>query len=141
MVNPWDGIRGLSFACAIYEGLSKSFRTESITKCKLTFGISRCCPFQRAMAAKFTRLAHKIAVQLQLVAESCNICSSRSRRLLRKLLDTHSYLLSRFMERVERLIGCQLYAIIPKYITSILWIPKIFIKDFFLSHECLVIYI
>jgi len=24
-----------------YEGVSKSFRTESITKCKLTFGITR----------------------------------------------------------------------------------------------------
>jgi hypothetical protein len=36
------------------------------------------------MAAKVTRLAHKIAIQLHLVAESCTICSSRSRRSVRK---------------------------------------------------------
>jgi len=28
---------------------------------------------------KFTRLTHKIAIQLHLVAESCTICNSRSR--------------------------------------------------------------
>jgi hypothetical protein len=43
------------------------------------------------MAAKLTRLAHKIAIQLHLVAESCTICSFRSRRPIRKLLDTPSY--------------------------------------------------
>jgi len=43
------------------------------------------------MAAKLTRLTHKIAVQLHLVAESCTICSSRSRRSVRKLLVTPSY--------------------------------------------------
>jgi hypothetical protein len=42
------------------------------------------------MAAKLARLTHKIAIQLHLVAESCNICSSRSRRPVRKLLDTPS---------------------------------------------------
>jgi hypothetical protein len=46
---------------------------------------------QRVMAAKLTRLTHKIAIQLHLVAESCTICSSRSRRLVRKLLDTPPY--------------------------------------------------
>jgi hypothetical protein len=40
------------------------------------------------MAAKLTRLTHKIAIQLHLVAESCAICSSRSRRPVRKPLDT-----------------------------------------------------
>jgi hypothetical protein len=44
------------------------------------------------MAAKRTRLTHKIALQLHLVAESCTICSSGSRRPVRKLLDTPSYL-------------------------------------------------
>jgi len=39
------------------------------------------------MAAKLTRLTHKIAIQLHLVAEGCTICSSRSRRSVRKLLD------------------------------------------------------
>jgi hypothetical protein len=43
---------------------------------------------QRAMAAKLTRLIHKIAIQLHLAAESCTICSSRSRRTVRRLLDT-----------------------------------------------------
>jgi hypothetical protein len=37
------------------------------------------------MAAKLTRLTHKIAIQLHLVAESCTICSSRSRWPVRKL--------------------------------------------------------
>jgi hypothetical protein len=46
------------------------------------------------MAAKLTRLTHKIAIQLHLMAESCTICSSRSRRPVRKLLDTPSYWLS-----------------------------------------------
>jgi hypothetical protein len=40
------------------------------------------------MAAELTRVTHKIAIQLHLVAESCTICSSRSRRPVRKLLDT-----------------------------------------------------
>jgi hypothetical protein len=44
------------------------------------------------MAAKLTRLTHKLAIR-QLVAESCTICSSRSRRPVRKLLDTSSHLL------------------------------------------------
>jgi hypothetical protein len=43
------------------------------------------------MAAKLTRLTHKIAIQLHLVAESCTICSSRPRRPVRKHLDTPSY--------------------------------------------------
>jgi hypothetical protein len=43
------------------------------------------------MAAKLTRLTHKIAIQLLLVAESCTICISRSRRPVRKLVDTPSY--------------------------------------------------
>jgi hypothetical protein len=43
------------------------------------------------VAAKLTRLIHKIAIKLHLVAESCTICSSRSRRPVRKLLYTHSY--------------------------------------------------
>jgi hypothetical protein len=41
------------------------------------------------MAAELTRLNHKIAIQLHLVAESCTICNSRSKRPVRKLLDTH----------------------------------------------------
>jgi len=43
------------------------------------------------MAGKLTRLTHKIAIQLHLVAECSTICRSRSRRPVRKLLDTLSY--------------------------------------------------
>jgi hypothetical protein len=46
------------------------------------------------MAAELTRLTHKIAIQLHLVAKSCNICSSRSRRPVRKFLDTPSWSIS-----------------------------------------------
>jgi hypothetical protein len=42
------------------------------------------------MAAKLTRPTHRIVIQLHLVAESCTICNSRSRRPVRKLLDTAS---------------------------------------------------
>jgi hypothetical protein len=43
------------------------------------------------MAAKLARLTHRIAIQLHLVVESCTICNSRSKRPVRKLLDTRSY--------------------------------------------------
>jgi len=45
------------------------------------------------MAAKLTRLTHKIAIHLHLVAESCTICVSGPRRPVWKLLDTPSYLI------------------------------------------------
>jgi hypothetical protein len=65
----------------IYEGVSKIFRTESITKYTNPKGYG----------GKTPRLTHKIAIQLHLVAQSCTICSSRSRRPVRKLLRTPSY--------------------------------------------------
>jgi len=40
------------------------------------------------MAAKLTRLTHKMVIQLHLVAKNCAICSSRSVRPVRELLDT-----------------------------------------------------
>jgi len=43
------------------------------------------------MIAKLTRLTHNISLQLHPVAESCIICSSRSRQPVRKLLNTSSY--------------------------------------------------
>jgi hypothetical protein len=52
------------------------------------------------MAAKLTRLTHKIEIQIHIVAESCTICSSRSRRPVRKLLDKLSYK-ERDTERLE----------------------------------------
>jgi hypothetical protein len=42
--------------------------------------------------AKLTRLAHKIAIQLHLVAESCTICSSCSRQSVWKLRYTPLHL-------------------------------------------------
>jgi hypothetical protein len=61
---------------------------------------TRCETTQRVMAAKLTTLTHKIAIQLHLVAESCNIYSSRSRRTVRKLLDTLSYMYTILLTRV-----------------------------------------
>jgi hypothetical protein len=72
--------------------VSKSFRTESITKYTLMKINIRWEATQRVMAAKFTTLTHKIAIQLHLVAETSTILSSRSRRPVRKLLDTPSYM-------------------------------------------------
>jgi hypothetical protein len=60
-----------------YKGISKSFRTDSITKYTRTIINTRWEAKQRVMSAKLTRLTHKIAIQLHVVAESCTICSSR----------------------------------------------------------------
>jgi hypothetical protein len=76
---------------SFYEGVSKRFRTESITKYTLTTINTRWEATQRVMEAKFTTVIRKIAIQLRLVAESCTKCSFRSRRPVRKLLDTPSY--------------------------------------------------
>jgi hypothetical protein len=56
---------------------------------------------QKVKAAKLTTLAHKIAIQLHLVAESCTICSSRCRRPVRKLLDTPSYITLYYKELLK----------------------------------------
>jgi hypothetical protein len=76
--------------CRIYEGVSKSSRTESITKYMLTTINTRWEATKRVMAAKLTRPTHKTAIQLHLEAEGSTICSSRPRRPVRKLLDTSS---------------------------------------------------
>jgi hypothetical protein len=49
--------------------------------------------YTKSYGTKLTTLTHKIVIQLHLVAENCTICSSRSRRPVRKLLDTLTYLL------------------------------------------------
>jgi hypothetical protein len=59
----------------IYEGVSKSFRTESITNYTLTTVSTHWGATQRIMAAKLTTVAHKIAIQLHPVAQSCTIYS------------------------------------------------------------------
>jgi hypothetical protein len=68
-----------------YESVSKSFRTESIRKYTLITISTRWEATQRVIAAKLTRLTHKILIQLHLAAQSYTICSSRSRRPVRKL--------------------------------------------------------
>jgi hypothetical protein len=75
-----------------YEGVTKSFRTESINKYTLTTTNTRWESTQRVMTAKLIGLTHKIAIQVHLVAESYTICSSRFRRSVRILLDTPSYI-------------------------------------------------
>jgi hypothetical protein len=77
---------------ALYKGVSKSFWTEMITKYTLTI-INTCCEAtKRVVVAKVTRLAHKIVIQLHLVAESCTIFSSCSRQPVQKLLNTPLYM-------------------------------------------------
>jgi hypothetical protein len=47
---------------SVYEGVSKSFRTESMNKYTLTFDTSRWEAIQTVVAAKLTRLTHKIVI-------------------------------------------------------------------------------
>jgi len=44
------------------------------------------------MAAKLTRLTHKIEIKLHVVAEICTVCRSSSRRPVRKFVDKSSYI-------------------------------------------------
>jgi len=53
------------------------------------------------MVTKLTRLTHKIAIQLYLMAESCTICSSRS--LQAASPETFGYTLVRLVEEMELL--------------------------------------
>jgi hypothetical protein len=92
--SPWypldRSLGGPQSRCATHEGVYKSFRTES--KRNICLPLVLLVEKQhRVTATKLTRLFHKIAIQLHLVAESCTICNSRSRRPVRKLLDTPSY--------------------------------------------------
>jgi hypothetical protein len=73
-------------------GCIQKFPDWVVTKWKTITINTRWKATQKFMAATLNRLTHKIAIQLHLVAESCTICSSRSSRPVRKLLDTHSYL-------------------------------------------------
>jgi hypothetical protein len=73
-----------------YECISKIFRTESITKYTFTTINTRWEATQRVMALILTRLTHKIAIKLHLVAESYTTCISRFRRPVWELLDTPS---------------------------------------------------
>jgi hypothetical protein len=61
-----------------YEGVSKSFRTKPITKYTLRIMNTPYEATRRVMLTKLTRMTHKIAIQLNLMAESCAICISGS---------------------------------------------------------------
>jgi diketogulonate reductase-like aldo/keto reductase len=84
-------VNQVKYSLCKYEGVSKSFRTESITKYTLITINTRREATQRVMAEKLTRLTHKIAIRLHLVTESCIICGSRPRRPVRNLLGTPLY--------------------------------------------------
>jgi hypothetical protein len=75
---------------------SRSYEGVSRVDNEITVIATRLEGTQRVMAAELTRLTHKIAIQLLIVAQSCTICSSRSRRPIRKLLDTPSYVNNSF---------------------------------------------
>jgi hypothetical protein len=69
-----------------------------------------------------TRLTHKIAIQLHLVAESCTICSSLSRRPVRKLMNTPVYTWTvtpgisfTFISVLNRKLWLQRYVLCPLY--------------------------
>jgi hypothetical protein len=85
------GLYPILHSLSYIRGCVQKFWTESITKYTLTTINTRWEATQRVMAAKLTRLAHKISIQLHIVAESSAICSSRSRRPVRKLLVIPSY--------------------------------------------------
>jgi hypothetical protein len=101
---------GTTLADRNYEGVSKSSQTELITKSTTTTTTTntRWEATQRVMAAKLTRLTHNIAIQLHLVAESCIICSSRSKLPVRKLLDTPSYIQIQMKSRMHKWATWQL---------------------------------
>jgi hypothetical protein len=74
------------------------------------------------MAAKLTRLTYKIAIQLYLVAESCTICSSRSRWPVRKLLRMRvtSHVHLRLIDFITRSISiCSKVQIIKRLIMQL----------------------
>jgi hypothetical protein len=73
-----------NYICNI-RGCIQKFPDWVITK--YTFTTINTCweATQRVMAAKLTRLTHKIVIHLHLVAESCTICSSCSRQPVWKL--------------------------------------------------------
>jgi hypothetical protein len=83
---------------------------------------------QRVMATKLTRLTHKIAIQLHLMTEICTIWCSRSRRPVRKLLDTpsYSYTLYRYPSNcMEESPSCEANSRSADQETSrLLWSPK-----------------
>jgi hypothetical protein len=95
-----------------------------ITKYKLKFGITRWEATHRVMT-------HKIAIQLHLVSESCTICSSRSRRPVRKLLGIPSY--KHFRSRV--LFRSTISFLIAKSLGILHPSPHHSLNSFHVTHE------
>jgi hypothetical protein len=93
----------VSRRCITYEGVSKSFLTESITKSTTTIN-TRWEVTQKVMAPKLTRLTHKITIQLHLAAESCTVCSFRSKWPVLWLLDTPSYAVNKTLNSSRNVI-------------------------------------
>jgi len=113
-------------------GCIQKFSDWVVTKYTLTIGITRWEATQRVIAAKLTRLTHKIGMQLHLVKEICTVCSSRSRWPVRKLLDTPSY----FIMAVLR--SFQVWAILSacKWISKNLYCWRVLRKSFFCCCCC-----
>jgi len=86
-----------------YKCVSRSFQTELITKSTTTTCWEAT---QRVTVAKLTRLTHKIATQLHVVADSCSNCSSHSRQPVRKLLYTPTYTISTYFFLTQRQLCC-----------------------------------
>jgi hypothetical protein len=86
--SPWNVCISLS-SLHIRRCIQK-FPDWVVTKYTLITINTRWKATQRVMAAKLTRLTHKIATQLRLMAERYIICSSRFRQPVRKFLDTPS---------------------------------------------------
>jgi hypothetical protein len=87
----WDTRRWIKSKSTIRSKLTHHRQNPTETKYMFATINTRWEATQRVMAAKLTRLTHKIVIQLHLVAESCTICISRSSRPVRILLDTSSY--------------------------------------------------
>jgi hypothetical protein len=86
-------LHGVSYSVTafILECIQK-FPNWVLTKSKTIIINTRWKTRQSVMATELTRLTHKITIQLYLVAESCTICSSRSKRPVRELLNAPSYI-------------------------------------------------
>jgi len=56
----------------------------------------------KGYSGELTRLNHKVAKQLHLLAESCTTCSTRSRRPVRKFLNTLSQIAKRVLRFSRR---------------------------------------
>jgi len=82
------GSRGSTDPQVNIRGCIQKFPDWVVTKYMLTTIKTRWEATKSAMEARLVRLTHRIAIQLHLVAESYTICSPRSRRSVRKLLDT-----------------------------------------------------